>query len=234
MKAILRSCALVALAGLLVACQGESVAAPSPGDTGTGDGTGDTGTGDTADTTVALDGDSAPTEAATDALVDGDAGACVSTADNLVPNGDFVDGLAGWQLTSTDGAAASDEVAPPCGKAVHLFATKLYGAMSREVKRAFPKGTRVRLRGWFKQRAGTKGDTPAFFGQFYHPVDGGSLVTTEEVWVRTVLDSGWTMVEATKTLEQDEISVSIVVGSTRGDGKDDDFAVAGLSLVVVE
>lgn len=206
----------------LVGCQGDPVGTPvtdAATDTGAADVALDTGAAD-----AGGDGDSA------DATPD--AGACVASSANLIPNGDFADDLAGWQLTNTGGAIASDEVAPPCGKAVHLTASKLYGSMSREVKRAFPKGTRVHLRGWFKQRAGSKGDTPAYFGQFLHSVDGGSPVTTEEVWVRTVLESGWTLVEATKTVEQDEASVTIVVSSTRGDGKDDDYAVAGLSLVV--
>lgn len=206
----------IPLAIVLAGCQGDPVGTPATdaADTGSGDVALDTGAADAGGETPA------------------DAGACVASSANLIPNGDFADDLAGWQLTNTGGAIATDEVAPPCGKAVHLTASKLYGAMSREVKRAFAKGTRVRLRGWFKQRAGSKGDTPAYFGQFLHSVDGGSPVTTEEVWVRSVLESGWTLVEATKTLEQDEASVTIVVSSTRGDGKDDDYAVAGLSLVL--
>lgn len=170
--------------------------------------------------------------AATDAAVETsadvgvDAG-CVSGTQNLVPNGDFRADLAGWQQSAMKADLAGE--AGPCGPAIRFHDHGLYGTLSRGTPVTLGAGTKLRIRGWFRDRASAVGEPPHLLLQLYHPADGGAATTTS-LNAKIPLRKDWTLVEGTLTVTRLETEIVLSVGTARVDGLLDDFLVSGLSV----
>lgn len=170
----------------------------------------------------------AATDAAAETSADvGVDAACVSTAQNLVPNGDFRADLAGWQQSAMKADLAGE--AGPCGPAIRFHDHGLYGTLSRGTPVTLGAGTKLRIRGWFRDRASAVGEPPHLLLQLYHPADGGSATTTS-LNAKIPLRKDWTLVEGTLTVTRLETEIVLSVGTARVDGLLDDFLVSGLSV----
>lgn len=166
---------------------------------------------------------------AADAAVEvGDAG-CVTPTTNLVPEGDFSAGLTGWQQSAVKADLAGE--AGPCGPAVRFHDHTLYGTLSRGHSVSLGLGTKLRVRGWFRDKASAAGQPPHLLVQLYHPEDGGTATTTS-LRLGIPLRKEWTRVEGTFVVTRLETEVVVSVGSARVDGLQDDFLVSGLSVTV--
>lgn len=208
----------VALTAALGGCKGEEVEAPLD----------DAGATD-APSEVA-------SEAATDGAPEADAreggtvNAGCADADNLIPNGNFASGSAGWAF---DGLTLEPIVEGPCGFAMRTYATEKYGNYRRRQYVKLPVGTKLRLQVWDRDNGAPKGDHPGVLARLGHAVDGGE-VTNEQVTIPLVLGTLWSHSEQTMTVTEEEEWVDLIVTTSRMDGLSDDFVVTGISLTIVK
>jgi hypothetical protein len=160
--------------------------------------------------------------------VAGDTTGAMCAMPNLIPNGDFTSGDAGW--THND-CSVEPIASAPCGRGLRLYECMRYGDIHRRVVRAFSAKTRVRLRVYFRASGVGASRPPAALVRFFRAADGGEVVD-EEIDVIGTRNADWTMSEATLTLERDHdgFDATVVSGLESATGPNDEFAVAGLTL----
>lgn len=146
---------------------------------------------------------------------------------NLVPNGDFSSGIGSW-LTESSKLEVLD--GGPCGgKLARVHQITNYGDITENFGASIPKGTKLRLRAFFKLSGTPAGRPPNVVARLTHLADGGAEVVDQILDATGTLDSTWTMAENTLVTADPIIQVKIVVGSR--EPSNDEFAVGGISLV---
>lgn len=155
-----------------------------------------------------------------------DASGCMLPG-NLVPAGDFAMGSAGWAPYNTK----TEPIEGPCGgRGLRLFDTTGYGSIGVTIKKPLPKGTKLRLRAYFRDLPGTV-SPGAVSARLIHYVDGGEA-STQEFGTIAASSTAWTPAEATVTLEQDELEIGIRITSRVPEKNE--LAVGAVSLVIEE
>lgn len=194
-------------------CQGERVEQAEPTD------------GDASLSDVASDSASeAPAEAGS---VEAASAALCNPPGNLIVNGDFTAGASGW---ATDKATLQPIDGPCSGKGMRVYDVSEYGSTSRTFSKRLPKGTKLRLRAFFKLYPASGARTPNVFVRGTYVDDAGAEVGEAVGSVDATSDLDWHMVETTFTLPYDVTGLGIAAASRINEA--DEFAVAGLSLVV--
>lgn len=192
----------------LAACRGEAVEPTALGDAG----------------------DGAVVDAAADRVdvADGVSADLCDPAGNLVPNGNFASGTASWsnygsKLQSIDGT--------PCGKGMRVYEVTGYGSASNSFDKVLTAGTKLRMRAFLTILPGAGEKTPALICRGHFLDDAGGDVTIDVGDVGADSSPGWRMVETSFTLPRDITGFGLLLTS-RNAGSDE-FAIAGVSLVVV-
>lgn len=210
---------------LLGGCQGAQVSAPN--------GDASPKAADTADASDSATDSGALSDAAPeDGTSPFDAsfpGACTSAAANLVANGNFESGLAGW---STTFAKATPAGPAACGFAMRIHETGTYGALFRREFRTIAAGATAHLRVWVKGNGVSGGVPPRAVIRLLRASDAGPDTPSEEVMVSLTLGSTWTFGQATLVTKAETTHFDAMVTSMRVDGVGDDYFVAGVALVV--
>lgn len=171
----------------------------------------------------ACQGEPVASDGATDAAFDG--ASCMDA--NLIPNGTFVSGTAGWLPYNC--VAEADPGGGPCGGAVRLRSPKVYATIARRINRPFESGTRLRLRAWFRADVPVA-EVPSVIVAFHHPGDGGEVSTQRFSARLSALDTKWTLAEETFTLGEAEAGFTVTVSSNRPHDGTPDLLVAGIVL----
>ncbi len=165
--------------------------------------------------------------ASVDPTTDAATDAATCTGANLVPNGSFDAGTAGWLPYNC--IPELDPAGGPCGNAVRLRSLKLYGTIARRINRPFASGTRFRLRAWFRADVPVA-EVPSVSVGFHHPGDGGEVSTQSFSARLPALDTKWTLAETTYTLAEAEAGFTVSVNSNRPHDGTPDLLVAGITL----
>ena len=154
-----------------------------------------------------------------------DAAGCLLPG-TLLHNGDFATGLSGWVPSSVK----TESIAGPCGgRGARVYESTNYGSIGQSINKKFPRGTKLRVRAYFRGLAGSV-TPPAVLMRPIHLDDAGGEVWTQDASVVGSSGADWEPVEATAVLERDEEGVSIIITSRTADP--DEFAVSAVSLVV--
>lgn len=215
---------------LTLGCQGDPVL-PTPvlTDTAlTGDAADSASSSDASGDATAIDGaDGAPADAPSfDAAFPG---ACTASSANLVTNGTFESGVAGWNTTL---AKITPIGGAPCGAGVRVHETGDYGGIYRREARPIKAGSKLRLRAWWRGN-GVLGGTPPRIGvRLLRPTDAGPDSLSDEITVIATLAPEWSFGEATLVTKADTTHFDVLVTSLRTDKVPDDYLVAGIGLVV--
>lgn len=169
--------------------------------------------------------DAAPKDAVDDT---GGGATCAPVTPNLVLDGDFSSGLGAW---FRQGTVSSEIVPGRCGRsAMRIYGAREYGRLVHDYEGVpLPKGTRLRLRAWFKKGSGPwPGTAPSVFVRSWD-ADGAE----SEFGARGVITDDWVESTVDFTLIRDQASFSVYLASLHDANADsDEFQVADVSLKV--
>jgi len=157
---------------------------------------------------------------------------CAPVEGNLIPDGDFAGGAGAWYPED----AKTVIVPGRCGrKALRLYEIKRYGRVYNDYKVPLPKGTRLRLRAWFKKGTTTPAaDPPCAFIRSWRLDDAGGDLFDDYCAVGNLTDT-WQLSERTFTLDNAQDSFSIFLASMMSAATGfDEFEIADVSLVKLE